>query len=107
MDDECAAIETALAVLGRAWAAATLKAMLSGAERFSEIRRGLPGITDAVLSTRLKELCEAGMAQRLVEPGPPVVVRYRLTAAGRDVEPVLAALVSFGRRHGGHPAPTS
>lgn len=95
--DDCAAIEAALAVLGRAWAAAVVKAMLAGAERFSEIRRQLPAVTDAVLSTRLKELCEAGLAERVVEPGPPVVVRYLLTDAGRDAEPVLAALAAFGR----------
>jgi len=97
--NDCAAIEAALKVFGRAWAAAVLRAMLSGAERFSEIRREVTGITDAVLSARLRELCEAGLAERSVEPGPPVVVRYRLTDAGRGTEPVLAALAEFGRWH--------
>jgi len=97
--DDCAAIENALTVFGRAWAAAVLQAMLSGAERFSEIRREVTGVTDAVLSARLRELCEAGLAERSVEPGPPVMVRYRLTDAGRATQPVLAALAEFGRRH--------
>lgn len=97
--DQCSPIENTLGVLGRAWAGAVLEAMLGGAERFSEISRAVPGVTDAVLSARLKELCERGFAERLVAPGPPVTVRYRLTPVGRDVEPVLAALTAFGMRH--------
>jgi len=93
-------IESAMGVLGRAWAGAVLQAMLGGSERFSEIRRAIPGITDAALTTRLKELCERGLAERAVEPGPPVVVRYTLTGAGRDTAPVLDALRAFADRHG-------
>lgn len=95
--DDCEAIEAALEVFGRAWAGPVLRALLDGAERFSEIRREVDGISDAVLSTRLRELCDFGLATRLVEAGPPVMVRYRLTDAGRDAEPVLAALAAFGR----------
>lgn len=96
----CDAIETALTVFGRAWAAAILQGMLGGAERFGDIRRALPGVSDAVLTTRLRELCAKGFAERLVEPGPPVSVRYVLTDLGRASRPVLAALEDFGRTHG-------
>lgn len=96
--DDCEAIEAALEVFGRAWAGPVLRVLLNGAERFSEIRRGVVGVTDAVLSTRLRELCDFGLVTRTVAAGPPVMVRYRLTDAGRDAEPVLAALAAFGRR---------
>lgn len=96
----CPMIESAMNVLGRAWAGAVLQAMLSDAERFSEIRRAIPGITDAALTTRLRELCERGLAERTVEPGPPVAVRYTLTVAGRDTAPVLDALRAFADAHG-------
>lgn len=95
----CSPIESAMAVLGRAWAGAVLQAMLDGNQRFSDIRRAVPGVTDAVLSARLRELCTRGFAERVVDPGPPVTVSYHLTAIGRDTEPVLAALQDFGRRH--------
>lgn len=97
--DTCSPIESAMAVLGRAWAGAVLQAMLEGNQRFSDIRRAVPGVTDAVLSARLRELCQRGFAERVVDPGPPVAVSYHLTAIGRDTEPVLAALQEFGRRH--------
>ena len=95
----CSSIESALGVLGRAWAGAVLQAMLDGAERYSDIHRSVPGVSDAVLSARLRELVARGFAQREVDPGPPVTVRYRLTAVGRDTRPVLAALQDFGLRH--------
>jgi len=98
-DVTCGVIEEVMAVLGRAWAGAVLEAMLGGAQRFSEIGRAVPGITDAVLSARLKELCAHGLVERIVEAGPPVAVSYHLTPAGRDVEPVLDAIRAFGLRH--------
>lgn len=95
----CHLIETAMGVLGRAWAGAVLEAMMNGAERFSDIRRAVDGITDAVLTTRLRELCERGLAERTVDPGPPVSVRYTLTPAGRDTQPILDAIAAFGTRY--------
>jgi len=96
---DCDAVHRALALLGRAWAGAVLWAMLDGAERFTEVRAAVPGISDAVLTARLRELCAHGLAERRVEPGPPVAVRYLLTDAGRATGPVLEALRDFARDH--------
>lgn len=95
----CAPIEAAMEVLGRAWAGAVLQSMLGGAERFSDIRRAVPGVTDTVLTARLRELCARGFAVREVDAGPPVQVSYRLTELGRGTQPVLAALADFGRSY--------
>ena len=95
----CVGIERVMGVLGRAWAGAVVQAMLDGNERFSELARAVPEVADSVLTSRLKELCEHGLTERLVEPGPPVVVRYRLTPAGRDAAPVLAAIVTYAAGH--------
>lgn len=96
---DCATIEDVMGVLGRAWAGAVLEAMLGGAERFNDIARAVPGVTDGMLSARLRELCTRGLVERLVEPGPPVVVTYRLTAAGADAAPVLDAVRAYGAAH--------
>ena len=95
----CTALESALQVFGRAWAGGVLDALLNGATRFSDIRDGVPGATDTMVSRRLKELCDAGFVRRSVDPGPPTAVRYELTDAGRDASPVLEALRTFGARH--------
>ena len=96
---ECSVIEDVMGILGRAWAGAVVQAILDGNERFNDIARAIPGVTDGMLSARLRELCARGLVVRVVAPGPPVGVSYRLTAAGRDVAPVLEAVRAFGRSH--------
>lgn len=95
----CTVVEEVMGVLGRAWAGAVIEAMLVGHERFSDISRSVGGVTDGVLSARLKELCARGLAERDVDPGPPTTVTYRLTDAGRDVAPVLRAVRRYGQAH--------
>lgn len=97
--EQCTVVEDVMGVLGRAWAGAVIEAMLAGHCRFRDLSRAVPGVSDGVLSTRLKELCARGLAERVVDPGPPTTVAYRLTDAGRDVAPVLAAVRAFGAAH--------
>jgi DNA-binding HxlR family transcriptional regulator len=56
---------------------------------------GIPGISDRVLTERLRELEQEGLVERLVDPGPPVRVSYRLTARGRAVQPILGAITEW------------
>ncbi|MFV0524832.1 MAG: winged helix-turn-helix transcriptional regulator [Acidimicrobiales bacterium] len=101
-DDEpapCDAIEQVMQILGRAWAGAVLRAILDGHDRFSAVARAVPGASDSVLTTRLRELCRRGLAERIVEAGPPVVIRYTPTPAGRDAAPILAEIEAFARAH--------
>ena len=97
--DPCEPFDAAMRLLGRRWAGAVVRAMLEGASRFGEIRSAVPGVTDAVLSARLRELCARGLATREVSQNPPVQVRYRLTQAGRDLRPVLAAVEQYAVKH--------
>jgi DNA-binding HxlR family transcriptional regulator len=99
MTDPCEPFEAAMRMLGRRWTGGVVRGMLGGAARFGEIRAEVPGITDAVLTTRLRELCAAGLATREVTDGPPVLVEYRLTSAGRDLRPVLKAVERYGLKH--------
>jgi len=96
---ECSVIEDVMGILGRAWAGAVIQAILDGSERFNDIGRAIPGVTDGMLSARLRELCARGLVERVVAPGPPVCVAYRLTPAGTDVAPVLDAVRAYGRAH--------
>lgn len=97
--DTCTSIEDVMGVLGRAWAGAILEAMLHGHARFTDIAQAVPGVTPGVLTTRLREFCTRGLAERVVDPGPPTSVTYRLTTAGQDVAPVLEAVRAFGAAH--------
>lgn len=99
MTDPCQPFEAAMRLLGRRWAGGVVRALLGGARRFGEIRDAVPGITDPVLTTRLRELCAAGLVTREVSEGPPVRVEYTLTRAGRDLRPVLDAVERYGAKH--------
>lgn len=66
-----------------------IDALGGGALSFAEVRRAVPGISDAVLSDRLTELAEAMLVSRTVDAGPPVSVSYALTVGGEQLVPVL------------------
>ena len=74
VEGECSVIEGVMGILGRAWAGAVIQAIRDGNERFNDIARAIPGVTDGMLSARLRELCARGLVERLVVPGPPVQV---------------------------------
>src|SRR3989442_5299347 len=71
---------------------AVVKALIPAPARFNQLLSGIPGISDRVLTERLRELETEGIVERLVDPGPPVRVSYRLTSRRRALEPVLASV---------------
>ncbi|WP_163513604.1 winged helix-turn-helix transcriptional regulator [Fodinicola acaciae] len=82
------AVARALDVLGERWALLVARELLLGATTFSDIRRGLPRIPRATLSSRLRSLCRSGIVEA-TEGG------YRLTEAGTALAPVLRELARW------------
>jgi len=66
--------------------------------RFSELRRDINGISAKVLSSRLVELERMGVISRRVMPTSPPTVEYALTDVGRELQPLIAAIVDVGHR---------
>jgi DNA-binding HxlR family transcriptional regulator len=85
-------------VLCTRWTVVLLRELVSGSTRFNEIRRGVPRMSPALLSKRLKDLEEAGIVRRVASPVEPGVVEYHLTRAGRDLKPVVEAIGVWGQR---------
>ena len=90
--DYSAPFQRAIELIGKRWTGAVIRALLAGPARFNHLLVGIPGISDRVLTERLRELEMEGMVDRLVDPGPPVRVSYRLTPRGRALGPVIAAV---------------
>jgi DNA-binding HxlR family transcriptional regulator len=87
----------AVELLCERWTLLVISSMLFGGRRFSEIRRGVPKMSPTLLSKRLSELERAG----LVETRPAASGRgseYRLTEAGRDLEPIIGSLAVWGQQ---------
>src|SRR5579859_633527 len=90
--DHNASYQRAMELIGKRWSGTVVRALLTGPARFNQLLAGIPGISDRVLTERLRELEMEGIVERLVDPGPPVRVSYRLTTRGRALEPVVAAV---------------
>jgi DNA-binding HxlR family transcriptional regulator/putative sterol carrier protein len=97
-------LSRALDLLGGRWALLVVRDLLSGPKRFTELQEGLPGIPTNVLTTRLRELEEAGVAQRRAQAGPGGGVVYELTPYGLQLEEPLLRLGYWGARLMGEPA---
>jgi DNA-binding HxlR family transcriptional regulator len=94
----CPDFHAAIELIGKRWTGAILSALTDGPQRFGEIGKTVPGVSDRLLSQRLRELEEAGLVRRAVEDGTPVRVTYSLTEKGADLRPAIAELRAWARR---------
>jgi DNA-binding HxlR family transcriptional regulator len=91
----CAMYAEALEIIGRRWTGAILRALLAGRSRFNELATTVPGLSDRLLSERLKELEVQGIVIRTVTPSTPVRIEYALTPMGLALTPVVEAVASW------------
>ena len=91
----CPRFHHAIELIGRRWTGAILRAMFSGRTRFSDIAGAVPGLSDRLLSERLKELEAEGLVERCVYPDTPVRIEYRLTDKGRALQQTILAVASW------------
>jgi DNA-binding HxlR family transcriptional regulator len=94
----CPHFHAAIELVGKRWTGAILCALTEGPLRFCELAKVVPGLSDRLLSRRLRELEEEGLVERLVEPGSPVRVSYSLTEMGADLRPAIVELRDWARR---------
>lgn len=85
----------ALDVIGEWWTLLIIRDALRGTTRFDDFQASL-GIARNVLSVRLRRLTENGILERVAYQERPVRHEYRLTTKGRELFPVLAALMRWG-----------
>jgi DNA-binding HxlR family transcriptional regulator len=94
----CPRFHRAVELIGRRWTGAILSAMLSGATRFTDIVNAVPGLSDRLLSERLKELEAEGIVQRVTQPDAPGRIQYLLTDKGRDLSAVIDEVSCWANR---------
>jgi len=92
-------VEAALGLIGGKWKGILLYHLLGGTLRFSAIRRRVPGVTQRMLTTQLRELEADGLIVRVVYPQVPPRVEYSLSAKGQTLHPVITALKAWGEEH--------
>ena len=102
-DDACVSADAALVrafdLLGKRWTGVMLGTLRGGPAGFRSLARAVDGISDSVLSDRLRELTEAGLVARTVTEGPPLSVTYALTEAGTALLPALEQITRWAEEH--------
>ena len=96
-DDPCG-VARALDIVGERWALLIVRELLLGPKRFGALASGLPGMSQNVLSQRLRELTGGGIVRRRTFGPPASSHAYELTERGRELEPVLLTLARWGSR---------
>jgi DNA-binding HxlR family transcriptional regulator len=99
LSELCPRFHHAIEVLGRRWTGAIVMTLIHGCpRRFNELLAAIPGLSDRLLTERLRELETEEIVVRSVEPGPPVRVAYTLTEKGRALEAALNELGHWAER---------
>ena len=94
----CPKFQNAVELIGRRWSGSVVRALLAGSVRFGEILNRVPGLSDRLLSERLRELESAGIVSRTVYPDIPVRIEYRLTEKGRELQQIVEAISGWAER---------
>jgi len=91
-------VAMAAEILCTRWTIVLLREFVAGSTRFNDLRRGVPRMSPALLSQRLKELEASGVIRRVPAPGEKGVFEYRLTPAGEELKPIVDAFGAWGQR---------
>ena len=94
----CSRFHHAVELIGRRWSVAVISVMMRGPQGFNELMASVPGLSDRLLTERLRELESEGLVRRTVISGPPVRVSYELTEAGKGLKPVIEGLGRWAER---------
>ncbi len=91
-------VAMAAEILCTRWTVVLLREMIAGSTRFNDLRRGVPRMSPALLVQRLRDLELAGVVERVKAGGEPNLYEYRLTRAGRDLQPLIEGFGLWGQR---------
>ena len=91
-------VAMAAEILCTRWTVVLLRELIAGSTRFNELRRGVPRMSPALLSQRLKDLEAAGILARISSASDRGAFEYQLTAAGRELRPIVEAFGIWGQR---------
>lgn len=91
-EEMCPRYQRAVQILGKRWTALIIRVLLPRPRRFGEITDIITGLSDRLLSERLKELEACGIVERRVYPETPVRIEYALTEKGRELQDVVEAI---------------
>ncbi len=90
-------VATIVQLVGNKWKLLIIRNLLGGVQRFNEMRRTIPGISQKVLTDNLRALEKDGIVHREAYAEVPPRVEYSLTDLGRSLQPVFDAMIEWGK----------
>lgn len=100
LDDQCGetcpVAKTARLIDGK-WTTRIIRDLIPGRKRYSELQRSLVGISPKILAERLRFLEDEGLITKTIYPVVPPHTEYQLTARGKKLQGVIAAMARFGQ----------
>lgn len=92
-------VATTVQLIGNKWKLLILRNLLAGTQRFGELKKTIPGISQKVLTDNLRSMEEDGIITRTVFAEVPPRVEYQLSALGDTMRPIISAMESWGTNY--------
>lgn len=92
-------VATCLQLFGNKWKIYVIQQLIERPFGFNELQRTIPGISQKVLSSNLKEMEAAGLVTRTVIPETPIRTEYALSDLGESLLPVINSMVAWGSEY--------
>lgn len=89
-------VATTVGLMGNKWKILILRDLLTGAKRFGELRKGIPEISQKVLTQNLRAMEEDGIITREVFAEVPPRVEYQLSDLGNSLRPIIGVMEQWG-----------
>lgn len=92
-------VETTLMMISDKWKVLIIRELLPGTKRFNEIHHSIDGVSQKVLTQKLREMESDSLLERKVYAEVPPKVEYSLTELGKSLGPVLDSLKEWGEMY--------
>ena len=92
-------VEITMGLIGDKWKVLIIRDLLTGTNRFGELKKSLNGITQKVLTNNLRQMEASGLVNRKVYAEVPPRVEYSLTETGWSLKPILDSMVVWGNSY--------
>lgn len=97
--DHCRVATTMEMIIGKWKIAIMLNLIHYGTMRFSQLQHVMPGVTQKVLTSQLRDLEQEGIVKRVVYPQVPPKVEYSMTEYGMSLQTILETMHEWGKAH--------
>ncbi len=92
-------VATTVQLIGNKWKLLIIRNLLASPQRFTEMRKSIPGISQKVLTDNLRSLEEDGLINREVFAEVPPRVVYSLSELGDSLRPIINAMQEWGTNY--------